>query len=57
MLSNITILKPEKPVFLLPVTYQTQYAETWVELLWALYSTAGLYANNVLNAILKWPFS
>ena len=45
-------LKPEKPVFVLPVTYQTQKAETGIESLWALYSdgrqserTAGLYPN------------
>ena len=46
------LLKPEKPVFVLPVTYQTQKAETGIESLWALYSdgrrsemTAGLYPN------------
>ena len=46
------LLKPEKPVFVLPVTRQTQQAEMGIESLWELYSDgqrpgkmAGLYPN------------
>ena len=47
-----SILKPEKPAFVLPVTYQTQQAETGIGSLWVLYSDGqqckkmvGLYPN------------
>ena len=37
---SVVTMKPGKLAFVLPVTYQTQSAETGIESFWALYSDA-----------------